>query len=102
MASKATNDTETGDIITAKLPRMFRSALDALVVLAKLKAQGVSLQMIAFGDVTATASPSWFFTILSAVAQAERDRIRERVATVRQIRRRVNAILAEESRSGSG
>src|SRR5580692_3246098 len=40
-------------VITAKLDRMFRSALDALDVLAKLKARNVSLHMIDLGgDVT--------------------------------------------------
>src|SRR5829696_3123246 len=40
-------------IITPKLDRMFRSALDALDVLARLKDQGVSLHMIDLGgDVT--------------------------------------------------
>ena len=60
---------------------MFRSALD---VLAKLEAQGVSLHMIDLGgDVTGNGISKLMFTILSAVAEAERDRIRERVATVK-------------------
>lgn len=71
-------------LITAKLDRMFRSALDALDVLAKLKARGVSLHMIDLGgDVTANGISKLVFTILSAVAEAERDRIRERIATVK-------------------
>src|SRR5215217_5829864 len=45
---------KSGDVvITPKLDRMFRSALDALDVLASLKNQGVSLHMIDLGgDVT--------------------------------------------------
>src|SRR5690349_1095873 len=45
---------QPGDVvITAKLDRMFRSALDALDVLGQLKEQGVSLHMIDLGgDVT--------------------------------------------------
>jgi putative DNA-invertase from lambdoid prophage Rac len=40
-------------VITPKLDRMFRSALDALDVLSKLKEKGVSLHMIDLGgDVT--------------------------------------------------
>jgi DNA invertase Pin-like site-specific DNA recombinase len=76
---------KAGDvIITAKLDRMFRSALDALEVLGKLKKAGVSLHMIDLGgDVTANGISKLVFTILSAVAEAERDRIRERVATVK-------------------
>ena len=76
---------KAGDVvITPKLDRMFRSALDALDVLAKLKAKSVSLHMIDLGgDVTGNGISKLVFTILSAVAEAERDRIRERVATVK-------------------
>ncbi len=76
---------QPGDvIITAKLDRMFRSALDALDVLAKLKARGVSLHMIDLnGDVTGNGISKLVFTILSAVAEAERDRIRERISQVK-------------------
>ena len=71
-------------VITAKLDRMFRSSLDALDVLAKLKERGVSLHMIDLGgDVTGNGISKLVFTILSAVAEAERDRIRERVATTK-------------------
>lgn len=74
-----------GDIIiTPKLDRMFRSALDALDVLARLKAQGVALHMLDLGgDVTGNGISKLVFTILSAVAEAERDRIRERVSQVK-------------------
>ena len=76
---------QPGDVVvTAKLDRMFRSALDALEVLGKLKKAGVALHMIDLGgDVTANGISKLVFTILSAVAEAERDRIRERVATVK-------------------
>src|SRR5919199_3595066 len=75
----------SGDvIITPKLDRMFRSALDALDVLARLKERGVSLHMIDLGgDVTGNGISKLVFTILSAVAEAERDRIRERVSEVK-------------------
>jgi putative DNA-invertase from lambdoid prophage Rac len=76
---------KSGDVvITPKLDRMFRSALDALDVLAKLKADGVSLHMIDLGgDVTNNGISKLVFTILSAVAEAERDRIRERISQVK-------------------
>ena len=75
---------EGDTIITPKLDRMFRSALNALDVLARLKKQDVSLHMIDLGgDVTGNGISKLVFTILSAVAEAERDRIRERVATVK-------------------
>ena len=71
-------------IITAKLDRMFRSALDALDVLAHLKQNGISLHMVDLqGDVTGNGISKLVFTILSAVAEAERDRIRERIRDVK-------------------
>ncbi|AAW59792.1 recombinase family protein [Gluconobacter oxydans] len=76
---------EAGDtIITAKLDRMFRSAVDALGVLEDMKSRSVSLHMIDLGgDVTGNGISKLVFTILSAVAEAERDRIRERISTVK-------------------
>src|SRR3954468_16230216 len=78
-----------GDIIiTSKVDRMFRSALDALGVLSRLKEQGVSLHMIDLGgDVTGNGISKLVFTILSAVAEAERDRTRERIADVKRDQR---------------
>ena len=75
----------SGDVvIAAKLDRIFRSALDALSVCERLKEQGVSLHLIDLGgDVTGNGISKLFLTIMSAVAEAERDRIRERVATVK-------------------
>lgn len=71
-------------IITPKLDRMFRSSLDALDMLGKLRDAGVGLHMIDLGgDVTTNGISKLVFTILSAVAEAERDRIRERVQTVK-------------------
>src|SRR5829696_5825654 len=75
-------------IITPKLDRCFRSALDALDVLQKLKERGVSLHMIDLGgDVTGNGISKLLFTILSAVAEAERDRIRERISDVKRDQR---------------
>jgi DNA invertase Pin-like site-specific DNA recombinase len=80
----------TGDVVvTAKLDRMFRSALNALDVLGQLKDRGVSLQMIDLGgDVTGNGISKLVFTILSAVAEAERDRIRERIRDVKADQRK--------------
>jgi putative DNA-invertase from lambdoid prophage Rac len=67
-------------VITAKLDRMFRSAADALVTLEEVKDQGVALHMIDLGgDVTGNGISKMVFTILAAVAEGERDRIRERI-----------------------
>jgi DNA invertase Pin-like site-specific DNA recombinase len=84
-----------GDVvITPKLDRMFRSALDALAVLGELKARGVSLHMIDLGgDTTGNGVSKLVFTILSAVAEAERDRTRERVAEVKADQRRRGRFL---------
>jgi putative DNA-invertase from lambdoid prophage Rac len=85
----------SGDVvITAKLDRMFRSALDALGVLASLKDRHVSLHMIDLGgDVTGNGISKLVFTILSAVAEAERDRTRERIAEVKRDQRTRNRYL---------
>jgi DNA invertase Pin-like site-specific DNA recombinase len=73
---------------------MFRSALDALDSLAKLKKLGVGLHMIDLGgDTTTNGISKLVFTILSAVAEAERDRIRERIATVKADQKARNRYL---------
>ena len=67
-------------IITSKLDRAFRSANDALDVLEEWKDQGIGLHMIDLGgDVTGNGISKMVFTILAAVAEGERDRIRERI-----------------------
>lgn len=79
---------EPGDvIITAKLDRAFRSAADALGTLEQLKDDGIGLHMIDLGgDVTGNGISKLVFTILSAVAENERDRIRERVRDAKRHR----------------
>ncbi|MER9628025.1 recombinase family protein [Mesorhizobium sp. M0296] len=72
-------------IITPKLDRMFRSASDALGTLEEMKGQGTGLVMIDLGgDVTGNGISKLVFTILSAVAENERDRIRERIREVKR------------------
>jgi DNA invertase Pin-like site-specific DNA recombinase len=70
-----------GDIIvSAKLDRAFRSAADALTTLEELKDQGVGLHLIDLGgDVIGNGVSKMVFTILAAVAEGERDRLRERI-----------------------
>jgi len=59
---------------------MFRSAADALEVLEEFKRAGTGLHMIDLGgDVCGNGISKLVFTILSAVAENERDRIRERI-----------------------
>ena len=80
---------ERGDtVVAAKLDRMFRSALDALQTIEAFKAQGISLVLLDLGgDVSGNGISKLVLTILAAVAEAERDRIRERVATVKKDQR---------------
>jgi putative DNA-invertase from lambdoid prophage Rac len=79
---------QPGDIIiTAKLDRAFRSAADALGTLEQLKEDKIALHMIDLGgDVTGNGISKLVFTILSAVAENERDRIRERVRDAKRHR----------------
>jgi putative DNA-invertase from lambdoid prophage Rac len=81
-------------IITPKLDRMFRSATDALNVCDRLKNDGIALHMIDLGgDVTSNGISKLVFTILSAVAEAERDRIRERIRDVKADQKTRNRYL---------
>lgn len=81
---------QRGDvIICAKLDRMFRSALDALNMAKAFKEKGVSLHLIDLGgDVTGNGISKLFFTIISAVAEAERDRIVQRILDVKRDQKR--------------
>jgi putative DNA-invertase from lambdoid prophage Rac len=64
---------------------MFRSASDALGTLEEMKEQRISLHMIDLGgDVCGNGISKLVFTILSAVAENERDRIRERIRDVKR------------------
>lgn len=77
-----------GDVvITPKLDRMFRSAVDALVTAEEFKAKKVSLHMLDLGgDVVSNGMSKAFFTMAAAFAELERDTIRERIRTVKTIR----------------
>jgi putative DNA-invertase from lambdoid prophage Rac len=81
-------------VITPKLDRMFRSALDALGVLQTMKDNGIALHMIDLGgDTTTNGVSKLVFTILSAVAEAERDRTRERITEVKRDQRQRGRFL---------
>src|SRR4029453_12133522 len=79
----------SGDVlVAAKLDRLFRSALDALQAVADLKERGVSLVLLDLGgDIAGNGLSKLFLTIAAAFAEAERDRIRERVAQVKRDQR---------------
>lgn len=76
---------QPGDkILAAKLDRMFRSALDALTTVETLKEKGVQLHLLDLGgDVLGNGLSKLFLTVAAAFAEAERDRIRERIAQVK-------------------
>lgn len=79
-----------GDVVVAsKLDRVFRSALDALQMVESFKAKGVALHLLDLGgDVSGNGMAKMFMTVAAAFAEAERDRIRERVATVKADQRK--------------
>jgi DNA invertase Pin-like site-specific DNA recombinase len=87
---KLLDSLQCGDvIICAKLDRMFRSALDALTMVKAFKEKGVSLHLIDLGgDVAGNGISKLFFTIISAVAEAERDRIVQRILDVKRDQKR--------------
>jgi putative DNA-invertase from lambdoid prophage Rac len=74
-----------GDVVIApKLDRLFRSALDALRVVEELKARKVALHLLDLGgDISGNGLSKLFLTIAAAFAEAERDRIRERIGQVK-------------------
>jgi putative DNA-invertase from lambdoid prophage Rac len=67
-------------VIAPKLDRLFRSALDALQVVEDLRKRGVSQHLLDLGgDISGNGLSKLFLTI----AEAERDRTRERIGQVK-------------------
>ena len=67
-------------VIAPKLDRLFRSALAALTVVEDMRKRGVSLHLLDLGgDISGNGLSKLFLTIAASFAEAERDRIRERV-----------------------
>lgn len=79
----------SGDaLIFPKLDRGFRNTRDALNTLHSLKELGVSVHSIGLGgDVTGNGMGAIIFTILSAFATFEKERIVTRIKEVRQHRK---------------
>ncbi len=83
---KALKDGDT--VIFPKLDRGFRNTRDALNTLHDLKERGVSVHSIDLGgDVTGNGVGAIIFTILSAFATFEKDRIATRIKEVKQRRK---------------
>lgn len=80
---------KAGDmVIFPKLDRAFRNTRNALNVLYELKARGVSVHFIDLGgDVTGNGVGAIVFTILSAFATFERERIAARIREVKQLKK---------------
>ncbi len=82
-------------LVASKLDRLFRSTLDALRAVEDLRTRGVSLVLLDLGgDIAGNGLSKLFLTIAAAFAEAERDRIRERVAQVKQDQRSAAATSA--------
>ena len=75
-------------VIFPKLDRAFRNTRNALNVLHELKERGVSVHFIDLGgDVTGNGVGAIVFTILSAFATFERERIAARIREVKQLKK---------------
>ena len=79
----------SGDmVIFPKLDRAFRNTRNALNVLHELKGRGISVHFIDLGgDVTGNGVGAIVFTILSAFATFERERIATRIREVKQMKK---------------
>jgi putative DNA-invertase from lambdoid prophage Rac len=87
--SKLLNVIQAGDVlIFPKLDRGFRNTRDALNTLHLLKERNCSVHSIDLGgDVTGNGVGAIIFTILSAFASFERERIASRISEVKQMRK---------------
>lgn len=93
---------EAGDVlIFSKLDRAFRNTRNALNTLHELKLRGVSVHFIDLGgDVTNDGIGSVIFTILSAFASFERERIATRIREVKQVQKAEGKFLGGFTRFG--
>ena len=93
---------ETGDVlIFSKLDRAFRNTRNSLNTLHDLKLRGISVHFIDLGgDVTNDGIGSVIFTILSAFATFERERIATRIREVKQLQKADGKFLGGFTRFG--
>lgn len=93
--------TEGDVLIFSKLDRAFRNTRNALNTLHELKERGVSVHFIDLGgDVTNDGIGSVIFTILSAFATFERERIATRIREVKQAQKSEGKFLGGFTRFG--
>lgn len=96
--AKLLADMKAGDtVVASKLDRMFRSASDALAMLEEFKARGVHLILYDMGaePITGGGVAQLLFTILAAVADMERVRIKERTAEGRKAKKARGGAVGE-------
>lgn len=92
------NDMRKGDVVVAsKLDRMFRSATDALNMIEVFREREVELILFDMGTESVTSShmAKFIFTILAAVADMERVRIKERTAAGRAAKKAKGGAIGE-------
>ena len=100
--AKLFNSLQRGDVLVfSKLDRAFRNTRNALNTLHELKERGVSVHFIDLGgDVTNDGIGSVIFTILSAFATFERERIATRIREVKQTQKTEGKFLGGFTRFG--
>ena len=97
MAAVKAGDT----IVAAKLDRMFRSSIDALQTVKRLKELKVKLYIPDCGGfVTENGASEMFLSIMAAVAQFERTRIEERATEGRKAKRAIGGHIGGEAPYG--
>ncbi len=70
---------QSGDaLVVWDLDRAFRSVIDAITVADRLRARGVTFEIINFQVDTATAEGMFVYTVMSAVAEYERRHLIQR------------------------
>lgn len=81
-------------IVTARLDRVFRSALDALQTVEAAQKRGIRIVIIdSLGDITGNGMAKAFLTIAAAFAELERDTIKQRVTETKADQRSRNRYL---------
>ena len=81
---------QSGDIVcAAKMDRIFRSGVDALVTIERFKRDKIGLILCDMGVEPVADSPAstLFFSMLASFAQFERERIRERITDGKRAKR---------------